>query len=340
MLAIHNSSGGFSRKWIEYCKQNHVPYKIVNCYQNDIVDQLQDCNGLMWHWELFDNKAALFARQLSYSLEIIGKKVFPSTNTSWHYDDKVGQKYLLEAINAPLVPSYVFYDKQESLNWAKNTIYPKVFKLRGGAGSQNVQIVKNYQVAYKLIEQAFGRGFASKNRRHLFTDRVWQFRRDKSFASFLNISKGIGRLFIPTEEEKNFPKQRNYIYFQDFIPGNDSDIRVIVIGNRAFAIKRMVRSGDFRASGSGDIIYERNVIPIECIKLSFDLNDRLKAQSIAYDFVFNSGKPLLVEISYCFARKVYCSCPGYWNNNLEWIEGAFAPEYFMIEDFIESIDLK
>jgi glutathione synthase/RimK-type ligase-like ATP-grasp enzyme len=58
------------------------------------------------------------------------------------------------------------------------------------------------------------------------------------------------------ETEKKFNPEKNYVYFQDFIPQNDFDIRIIVIGKRAFAIKRMVRKGDFRASGSGNIKYD------------------------------------------------------------------------------------
>ena len=108
-IAIHEREGSFSDGWIDSCKENNIPYKIVNCYNNNIVEQLSDCDGLMWHWDLNDYKSALFAKQLTVSLEKNGFKVFPSTATAWHYDDKVGQKYLLEAINAPLVPTYVFY---------------------------------------------------------------------------------------------------------------------------------------------------------------------------------------------------------------------------------------
>ncbi len=71
----------------------------------------------------------LFAKQLLFSLEQSGIIVFPDFNTGWHFDDKVGQKYLLETIDAPLVPSYVFYSKKEALEWDEQTNFPKVFKL-------------------------------------------------------------------------------------------------------------------------------------------------------------------------------------------------------------------
>ena len=57
MLAIHQSSEGFSAKWIEYCKVNCIPYKVVNCYSNDILEQINGCNGLMWQWLHYDPKS-------------------------------------------------------------------------------------------------------------------------------------------------------------------------------------------------------------------------------------------------------------------------------------------
>ncbi len=141
-IAIHNKTESFSDRWILYCQENHVKFKLVNCYDSDIVAHLDDCQGLMWHWDENDYKAALFARQLTISLDKKGIKVFPDVNTAWHYDDKVGQKYLLEAAGAPLVQSYVFYSRQEALDWVNKTTFPKVFKLRCGAGSLNVSLVK------------------------------------------------------------------------------------------------------------------------------------------------------------------------------------------------------
>src|SRR4051812_1711773 len=125
-LALHDDERGFGGKWKKYCDENAIPYKLVNCYDSDIVQQLEDCEGLMWHWHQEDYRGILFARQLTLSLEKQGKKVFPSVNTAWHHDDKVGQKYLLEAIGAPLVKTHVFYTKKEAEAWLDNTTFPKV----------------------------------------------------------------------------------------------------------------------------------------------------------------------------------------------------------------------
>lgn len=338
-IAIHHRINSFSTQWIEYCKKNEISFKLVDCYSSDIIDQLSDCESLMWHWHHADAKAILFARQLIYSLEIIGIKVFPDSNTCWHFDDKIGQKYLLESINVPIVKSIVFYDKDSALLWANKTTYPKVFKLRGGAGSINVKLVKTEKQAQQLIQKSFTRGFSKVNRKTLFLDQFTSFRHQSNVNNLWKLTKSFGRLFLKTDFESKTVKDKGYVYFQDFIPNNTFDIRVIVIGKRAFAIKRNCRVGDFRASGSGFIEYDKDLFDIKCIQISFSVTLKLHAQCLAFDFVFDKdSKPLIIEISYGFSSIGYVHCPGYWDNNLNWHQGKFSPENFMIEDIVSSIE--
>jgi glutathione synthase/RimK-type ligase-like ATP-grasp enzyme len=334
-IAIHHTSGSFSERWISYCDNNKIDYKIVNCYDSDIIHQLENCGILLWHHDHMDSKDALFAKQLIYTLEHAGKKVFPNYKTCWHFDDKVGQKYLFEAIGAPLVPSYTFYTKSDAIQWAKSTTYPKVFKLRGGAGSANVKLVKSPAQAVSLIKRAFGKGFPKFDRKQYMKERFRKWREGKDNIS--GVFKGIGRLVISTEFEKMSPVEKGYVYFQDFIPDNTFDIRVIVVDEKAFAIKRMVRNKDFRASGSGNIYYEEEHFSSDLIKLSFDITDRLQSQCAAYDFVFDkSGKPMVVEVSYGFATKAYDKCVGYWDKSLQFHKGPFIPQNWMIESVIKK----
>jgi glutathione synthase/RimK-type ligase-like ATP-grasp enzyme len=259
-------------------------------------------------------------------------RVFPNFNTVWHFDDKVGQKYLLEAIGAPLVPTWVFYSNEEAISWAKETTYPKVFKLRGGAGSQNVRLVKNYKRARQLIRKSFNSGFPAYDPLGSLKERWRLFRLHKT--NLRDIIEGIVRFVILPPYARLKGREKGYVYFQEFIAHNDHDIRVVVIGDKAFAIKRMVRSDDFRASGSGNILYDRSLFDEDTIKLAFSLAGKLKSQCVAFDFVHDNGKPLLVEISYGFAPKGYESCPGYWDSELSWHEGKFDPYGWMVDSFL------
>lgn len=329
-IAIHHRPGSFSERWIGYCDEKEIPYKVVNAFDSDILKQLHGCSALMWHHHHGIYKDVVAARKVLFALEHAGISVFPDFKTDWHFDDKVAQKYLLEAIDAPLVPSYVFYEQSEAAKWASQTSYPKVFKLKGGAGGANVRLVTSKTKALKLIKKSFTTGFSQYDRFAALKERFRKFKEKK--ASLLYVLKGVIRILITPEFSNKQPNEKGYVYFQDFVPNNDSDLRVIVIGDRALAVKRLVRKGDFRASGSGALEFERHSIDERCIRLAFEVNEKLKAQSVAYDFVYDKDfKPLIVEISYGFSVDAYDACPGYWDQELNWHEGKFIPQRWMVD---------
>ena len=345
-IGIHHSKGTFSElkdsynhRWIAYCDKNKIPYKLVDAYQNDIMQQLEDCDAFLWHFYQNSSKDFLFAKQLFFSLEAIDKIVFPSIHMVWHFDDKVAQKYLLESIHAPMVESFVFYDQKDALNWAESSETPIVFKLRGGSGSQNVKLIKTKKELRKHINKAFSHGFKQYDGLGILKDRFQKFIKGKDTLS--GVFHAIIRLGYPTKYSKVRGRDRGYIYFQKFIANNDSDTRVIIVGNRAFGIKRKVRDNDFRASGSGTILYGQNEIDMKAVKAAFDVSKKLHFDCVAFDFVFDENNdPLIVEVSFGFAIEAYDPCPGYWDEKLNWHEGTFNPQAWMLEDLIKKIALK
>lgn len=335
MIAIHKSLNGFHPRWVRYCEENNIPYKIVNCYDNDIIKQLEDCKILFWHHHHNGPKDILIAKQLLYALEHTGFRVFPDFKTGWHFDDKIAQKYLFERIGAPLVPTYLFLDKKEAIDWANKTTFPKILKLRGGAGSVNVKLIKSKKEAFKIINKAFTEGISNDYSLTSFKERLKKYRHGK--ASLKDVLMGFGRLIIKPNYLKVKTNEFGYVYFQDFIDGNDSDIRIIVINNKAFALKRFVRENDFRASGSGNFAFEKENFDDRTLKLAFETAKKLKAQCVAFDFIFLKNNPVIVEISYGFNVPVYDNCQGFWDENLNWYEGSFNPYGWMIEQALKDI---
>ena len=50
MIAIHYTEyDKYCNDWINYCERNNIPYKKVDCLSSNIVSDLKDCTGLMWH---------------------------------------------------------------------------------------------------------------------------------------------------------------------------------------------------------------------------------------------------------------------------------------------------
>ncbi|MCA9547341.1 MAG: hypothetical protein KC613_23220 [Myxococcales bacterium] len=338
-LGIHRGPG-FSDRWIEWCEAQGVAWKPVDCYRSDIVAQLADCDGLMWHWHQTNPKDVLFARQLTAALEAGGKAVFPDVATSWHFDYKVAQKYLFEAIGAPSPPTQVFYDLASALRWIGEAEFPQVFKLRRGAGSVNVQLVRTRGEARRLAQQAFGRGFAVVNRLAEIRDNARKARRTGDLQPLLKAARSAARLVRPNTFERQDGRERGYLYLQAFAPDNDHDTRVVVVGDRAWALRRRVRPNDFRASGSGDALYDPDGIDRRMLRIALDVRAKLGAQCLSFDFVRGAdGAPLIVEISYGFPIGAFLdNCPGHWDGALTFhADQENRPQHFMAADLVARI---
>lgn len=336
-IAIHDSGERFfSKGWIEFCQEHRIDYKLVNCHKNNIIKEVSDCDIIMFHHCNNVYSEQLFAKQLLFAIQKSGKRVFPDFNTNWHFDDKIAQKYLFEALNIPMVQTYVFYTEKEALAWVDKATFPKVSKLRGGAGSQNVQLIRSPKYARRYIRRSFRRGFSQYDAIHRLKDELNLFRENKH--NYFGIIRALLRLIMSTPYSRMGIREKGYVLLQDFIPNNKFDIRVIVTANRAFAIKRMVRYNDFRASGSGKIKYDKDEINIDCIRIAFSVNALLSAQSIAFDFIFDEkNNPLIVEISYGYEVDYYYECPGYWDSDLIWHNEKINPTAWMIEEIIANL---
>ncbi len=268
---------------------------------------------------------------------MMGLKVFPNTATCWHFDDKVAQKYALEAIGAPLVPVHLFLDLPEALRWIDQASFPKVFKLRRGAGSVNVQLVRTPDEARRLARRAFGGGFKTVGGYFADTStKVRKVRKRRDYAGVLKrLPKAVAAAY---RASRLIGRERGYVYFQDFVPGNAFDTRITIIGDRAFGFTRNVRPDDFRASGSGSIAYDLDRIDLRCVRIAFDVARRLGSQSTAFDFVRSSqDQPQIIEISYGYLASAVQACEGHWDSNLAWHPGHLWPQDAIIEDLLAKV---
>lgn len=333
-IGIHPTEGLYSDLWIPYCESHGIEYKLVDCYRSDIIEQLEDCDALMWHFSHKSARASKFAKDLLYAVQASGKEVFPDFNMLWHFDDKIGQKYLFETKGIPHPPTYVWYNRKEALHWASVTEFPKVFKLRNGSASDNVKLVRTRKHAKRLIRRAFTRGFRQYHGWSNLKDRVRKYRLGK--ATIRDVLKGIVRIFWTTEYARHTAREKGYVYFQDFVPGLDHDFRVFVIGDRAFFIKRMVRKNDFRASGSGTYLGAREYVREDLVRLAFEISDLLKSPCLVFDFVYLEGKPVVLEISFGTITN-WSHSDGYLDREMHWHEGLFDFGGTMVEWVLSHI---
>jgi len=275
-----------------------------------------------------------FARSILLAAEQRGLKVYPSHQSVWHFDDKVAQKYLLESIEAPLAETWVFFERTKAEAFLEGATYPLVFKLRRGAGSLNVRLVRNLRDGRALARAMFGRGIKTFPVASGTARAVGRAKR-KSTAPLLE--RGRRALSNTLRKLLRDDRERDYVLFQEFVPGNEHDTRVTVIGDRAFTFRRAVRVNDFRASGSGRNSYpDSQDVDEDLIRIAFCVTERLGTQSLALDFVRQGGtsEPLLLEVSYSFVGAFIEQCPGYFKRNGRWESGHFDPATLILADLV------
>lgn len=341
-IAIYPDQSGkecFSEKWAEFLTKKNIEVKWVDLTAEDVLKQVEGCDGLMWR-TIHPPKDKQLAKRILYIVEkYMDIPVFPDYNTYWHYDDKIAQYYLLKSLGIPIPETWVFWNKDKALKWAEHTEYPKVFKLATGAGSSNVIKVYSQEEASFLIETMFSKGIfpmtLNEYKPKILPQNMYQL---KSF--FYRIKHGFFyslKSLYPPLPPTWWQPEKDYILFQEFIPENQYDTRITVIGNRAFGFIRFNRDNDFRASGSGKIDANPHKIGAECVKISFSISEKLKFQCMAIDFLYKKNSPVVCEMSYAFVGQGIKSCTGFWNKELEWINGSMLPEEAQVDSFIEYI---
>lgn len=156
--------------------------------------------------------------------------------------------------------------------------YPFISKSSEGSASRGVRLIKNPAQAKAEINAAFGRGLQTG-----VYDRV----------------------------------QKGYLYWQEFVPDNPCDYRVINCGRHWFGAVRGNRDDVPFASGSGinAPIMDMDARTKAAFEKCRQVGRELETQWMAFDVIFKGDVPLVVEISSAWPPHFYATaqaftCPG------------------------------
>lgn len=298
----------------------------ADIFADDIIDQVRGCDGFIWRHGHWSNMVQVARRVLPVLERELGLIVYPDQRTCWHYDDKIAQKYLLEAHGVPMPATWIhWHDADATLDWARSQTYPLVLKLAGGSASQNVRLVGSFEEAEQWIRRLMGRGVFGLDPDEAPDSRpggvIWGYHRD-------------------------------YVLLQEFLPDNAFDIRVTVVGGRAFGFRRFNRPNDFRASGSGLVDHDPDAIDPAAVRLALHAARRLRTQSLAFDIMRKGDELVVGEISYTYMSWTVHECPGHWTiddnadgtpgdpmtGTLVWHQGQTWPEEAQMADYLQRLD--
>lgn len=321
----------FSSRWQELAEHEDIKIQKVDIFSNthDSLDLLRQCDGFMW-WFAQPLSVSRPGRKLIAALSHVNKiPTFPNLNTIWYFDDKVAQYYLLSVADIPTPQTWVFWQESEAKKFIDQAEFPMVLKLSSGVISKNVELIRDRDSAYRCIQALFNSG-------------MYALPPDLPFRWFVRRVSETLRIFFSKKTDEEFHK--GYLLLQQYLPDNDFDTRITVIGKRAFGFRRYNRPGDFRASGSGRIDWDPTKISLDTIKLAFQTAKLLGTQSLALDILRLNDQPVVVEISYYYEGWAITECPGHWEQDdktleFTWVEGSVRPEDAIWEDFITQFNL-
>jgi glutathione synthase/RimK-type ligase-like ATP-grasp enzyme len=343
LVGIHKDTygkfGDYILRFEQILALNDIPHIRLDANDPDFWEQVAKVDIFIYHWEHTDHYYNIATTILPIIEKDMGKKCYPNQATCWHYDDKIKQYFMLRLHGFPVIPSWVFWDKKKALAWLETASMPLVFKLKGGAGSSSVMLLKTKHQSKVMINRMFGKGLLVAkipnigSSKSVFSNPLIKLRR---FAS------GIKRSLKGESAEHWWTVQKNYVYFQKFCPDNDWDTRVATIGNRAYAFRRFVRKNDFRASGSNSWDLDRTKVDLRFVQIAHEISQKFKFQSMAYDFIYDENKnPVLIEISYTYGEPDYPDFnDGYWDTEMVWHDGSYHTRELIMADLLERDDLK
>lgn len=345
-IAVHvqpNYNNSFSKLWIEFINATPdfiaVPTDMKSEYT---LGKILDCKGVMWHFRHTPQDKMVAQRLLTVIEKGLDIPVWPDFNTRWHFDEKNAEYLFLKAINAPVVPSWCFWQYDEAKAFLKSTKeYPFVYKLSVGAGAANVVKVNNCQEALVYLNLMFKKGvfpYTSNEYKH------FSMEGNKNYVGFWQRLFEAGAYLLKKKTTSlpwYYAIQKDYFYVQKFIANNEYDIRITIIGNKAFGFVRYNRVDDFRASGSGIIDYSIDLIPLKAIEIAFNISQKAGFQCMAYDFLVDDmGNPLINEMCYCFNSRAVYNCPGFWDSNMKYHKGHLWPQEVQVHNFLQMIRMR
>ena len=245
-------------KYRRFLENNSFDHDIYDLHASDWIRKAEKFDLVVGFPSSTTWELTEFRRKYYVLEKFLGKRCFPSPDYVNLYEDKFLEASLAEIYDLPFIKTYTAHNEANALTLIETLQYPVVSKVNPSSGSMGVELVRTKKDARRIVKQAFSR---------------------------------LGR-----STYSNHFRQKNYIYFQEFIPNDGHDIRVIVIGNCVFGYYRKVLDGDFRASGMN--LVEMRDIPEEAMKMALRVNECIKSPMLAVDMLHAlNGNYYVIEYS-------------------------------------------
>ena len=205
------------------------------------------------------------------------------------YDEKVRQTELYSDF---LPPTRIYKDIDTALCSVNELKFPIISKSNEGAASSNIRLLETRKDAL-----------------------------DEATTVFSEFG-------LPRHDNRNLGLvQKDYVLWQDFLPGNDNDWRIVLINQKfAWILKRYNRKDLPFASGSGNVkpIKEMNSEIIEILNYSLSFAERFRLNFTGIDLIRDAkGGLKVLETTTGWGKKAFESAVFEHRGGGEWRKTIF-----------------
>lgn len=250
-LVKNEQAAGKNASWPKFerfLQINDIPYEEYDISRSDFIEKSKKFDVIAWRVETSYSKQWEAIDKTDLLEKYLGKTLLQSSDSLWLDEDKVRLNYFYEINNLPHIKTFISQSRDEVMEFIETCDYPVISKDKVCSCGKGVYMIKNKLQAYDLCEEIFSTGLATN---------------------------------------EDYIRQKDYVYFQEFVPNHGFDLRIIMVGESFFGYFRYPKEGDYKASGSG--IVDKKGLPVDAMLLAKEIREKLpKSSSLAVDFIKDS----------------------------------------------------
>ena len=163
-FGIIRNSAQYHTHFVAACLEMDVPFSVLDLFRSDWLERTRTsgCDILLvWPDVVLSTWNTMVKDRVTVLAREIGYPTVPSLDELWLYEDKRRQAYWLEANRVPCPRTWVFYERDEAMDFCGSCDIPIVLKTSFGAASCGVRIIRSRGALSRLVRRAFSRGLVS-----------------------------------------------------------------------------------------------------------------------------------------------------------------------------------
>ncbi|MBN2183994.1 MAG: hypothetical protein JW746_01570 [Candidatus Krumholzibacteriota bacterium] len=258
-IALVKDENGYHENYRPILEEYGYSVEVIDLWRSEGMQHLLGgrWDGFIW-WAKHTPRIRNLAKKLLYFFDRVENiKTYPSFRDYWHYDDKVAQYFLFKKFEISVPETWIFNREDDALEFAEKTSLPLIYKSASGAGSSNVGLMEKRKDLIRYIKKIFKEGMKT------------HFREDL---------------------------QKDYVYLQEFLPGNSGDYRVVMYGPE-LAVGFFRKNSEKNSFASGSGIYEASGITPDLIGFVESVHRKMGNSIMSYDLLEKDGGFAVTEMS-------------------------------------------